>query len=121
MTERPLRKNLETSDETLSFPKGSANTVRVGDLIVGRLEQQPGWRWSEQVKPIAGTECCQFHHIGVGISGAAMIRLDDGTEMLIKGGDVFDISPGHDHWVVPCRSPGAAREARASSLSASGS
>jgi class 3 adenylate cyclase len=79
---------------------GSASTVRVGDLVVGRLEQQPGWRWSEQVKPIAGTESCQFHHIGVGISGAGMIRMDDGTELTIKAGDVFDIPPGHDQWVV---------------------
>jgi class 3 adenylate cyclase len=97
---KPQAKNLATPDETLSFPKGSATTVRVGDLVVGRLEQQPGWRWSEQVKPIAGTESCQFHHIGVGISGAAMIRMDDGTELLVQAGDVFDIPPGHDQWVV---------------------
>ena len=97
---KPQTKSLNVPDETLSFPKGSASTVRVGDLVVGRLEQQPGWRWSEQVKPIAGTASCQFHHIGVGISGAAMIRMDDGTEMLITAGDVFDIPPGHDQWVV---------------------
>jgi class 3 adenylate cyclase len=100
MSGRPQTKNLATPDETLSFPKGSAATVRVGDLVVGRLEQQPGWRWSEQVKPIAGTASCQFHHIGVGIAGAAMIRMDDGTELLISAGDVFDIPPGHDQWVV---------------------
>jgi class 3 adenylate cyclase/uncharacterized cupin superfamily protein len=100
MTGRPQTKNLAAPDETLSFPKGSAATVRVGDLVVGRLEQQPGWRWSEQVKPIAGTASCQFHHIGVGIAGAAMIRMDDGTELLISAGDVFDIPPGHDQWVV---------------------
>jgi class 3 adenylate cyclase len=100
MTGRPQTKNLAAPDETLSFPKGSAVTVRVGDLVVGRLEQQPGWRWSEQVKPIAGTESCQFHHIGVGIAGAAMIRMNDGTELLISAGDVFDIPPGHDQWVV---------------------
>jgi class 3 adenylate cyclase len=100
MTAKPQSKNLGTPDETLSFPKGSAATVRVGDLVVGRLEQQPGWRWSEQVKPIAGTESCQFHHIGVGMSGAAMIHMDDGTELLIQAGDVFDIPPGHDQWVV---------------------
>ncbi len=97
---RPEAKNLDAPDETLSFPKGSAKTVRVGDLVVGRLEQQPGWRWSEQVKPIAGTGSCQFHHIGVGLSGSAMIRMDDGTELLIQAGDVFDIPPGHDQWVV---------------------
>ena len=96
----PQKKNLKAPDETLTFPKGTASTVRVGDLVVGRLEQQPGWHWSEQVKPIAGTESCQFHHIGVGISGAAMIRMDDGTEVLIEAGDVFDIPPGHDQWVV---------------------
>jgi len=100
MNAKPHAKNLATPDESLSFPKGSASTVRVGDLVVGRLEQQPGWRWSEQVKPIAGTESCQFHHIGVAISGAAMIRMDDGTELLVKAGDVFDIPPGHDQWVV---------------------
>jgi len=97
---KPQAKNLATPDETLSFPKGSASTVRVGDLVVGRLEQQPGWRWSEQVKPIAGTASCQFHHIGVGISGAAMILMDDGSELLVQAGDVFDIPPGHDQWVV---------------------
>jgi len=100
MSAKPQAKNFATPDETLSFPKGSAANVRVGELVVGRFEQQPGWRWSEQVKPIAGTESCQFHHIGVGISGAAMIRMDDGTELLIKAGDVFDIPPGHDQWVV---------------------
>jgi class 3 adenylate cyclase len=97
---KPQAKNLATPDETLSFPKGSASTVRVGDLVVGRLEQLPGWRWSDQVKPIAGTESCQFHHIGVGVSGRAMIRMDDGTEMMVEAGDVFDIPPGHDQWVV---------------------
>ena len=100
MNAKPQAKNLATPDDTLSFPKGSANTVRVGDLVVGRLEQLPGWRWSEQVKPIAGTDSCQFHHIGVAISGAAMVRMDDGTELLIQAGDVFDIPPGHDQWVV---------------------
>lgn len=100
MNAKPQTKNLATPDDTLSFPKGSANTVRVGDLVVGRLEQLPGWRWSEQVKPIAGTDSCQFHHIGVGISGEAMIRMDDGTELLVRAGDVFDIPPGHDQWVV---------------------
>jgi len=67
---------------------------------VGRLVQEPGWRWSEQIKPIAGTESCQFHHVGVGISGRGIVRMDDGTEMLISPGDVFDIPPGHDQWVV---------------------
>ena len=93
-------KSLDNPDETLTFPKGVAANVRLGDLVVGRLVQQPGWRWSEQVKPIAKTESCQFHHIGVGLSGNAMVRMDDGTEMAIRPGDVFDIPPGHDQWVT---------------------
>jgi class 3 adenylate cyclase len=97
---RPQTKNLATPDETLEFEKGSAGTVRVGDLVIGRLVQEPGWRWSEQVKPIAGTDSCLFHHVGIGISGASMVRMDDGTELLVKAGDVFDIPPGHDTWVV---------------------
>lgn len=100
MAEQPRARNLDRPDETLSFPMGSAVTVRVGEIVVGRLVQQPGWRWSEQVKPIAGTESCQFHHVGVGLSGAAMIRMDDGTELMIRAGDVFDIPPGHDQWVI---------------------
>ena len=97
---RPQSRNLETPDETLTFDKGVVNNVRVGEMVVGRLVQEPGWRWSEQVKPIAGTDSCQFHHTGIAISGTAMIRMDDGTEMLISAGDVFDIPPGHDQWVV---------------------
>ena len=97
---RPRTKSLDNPDETLTFAKGVATNVRLGDLVVGRLVQQPGWRWSEQVKPIAKTESCQFHHVGVGLSGSAMIRMDDGTEMAIGPGDVFDIPPGHDQWVT---------------------
>lgn len=97
---KPQVKNLATPDEALRFEKGVASNVRIGDLVVGRLVQQPGWRWSQQVKPIAGTDSCQFHHVGVAISGSAMIRMNDGTEVQIQEGDVFDIPPGHDQWVV---------------------
>ena len=88
------------ADEDLSFPLGSASTVRLGELTVGRIIQQPGWRWSEHIRPIAQTASCQFHHIGVHISGRVRCRLDDGTEFEVREGDVFDIPPGHDVWVV---------------------
>jgi class 3 adenylate cyclase len=97
---RPQAKNLATPDEVLNFERGSASNVRIGDLVVGRLVQEPGWRWSEQIKPISGTDSCQFHHVGIAISGAAMLRMDDGTELMIRAGDVFDIPAGHDQWVV---------------------
>ena len=97
---RLLSKNFSNPDEVLTFPMGRADNVTLGELTVGRFVQQPGWRWSEQIKPIAGTDSCQFHHVGVGISGQGMIRMDDGDETLISAGTVFDIPPGHDQWVV---------------------
>jgi class 3 adenylate cyclase len=93
-------RSLDRPDETLEFPKGTVANVRVGEMVVGRLVQLPGWRWSEQVKPIVGTESCQFHHVGVALSGAAVVRMDDGTETTIRAGEVFDIPPGHDQWVL---------------------
>ncbi|WP_448623428.1 adenylate/guanylate cyclase domain-containing protein [Geodermatophilus sp. URMC 64] len=93
-------KNLSAPDETLSIEKGSASTVRVGEMVVGRLVLEPGWRWSTHVRPIAGTASCQFHHVGFMLSGAMGGRMDDGTEFEIRPGDVFDVPPGHDNWVI---------------------
>lgn len=93
-------RSFDDPDETLSFPSGSASTVRLGDLTIGRLVLEPGWRWSDQVKPVAGTQSCQFRHVGVGLSGAGMVIMDDGTKTEIHAGEVFDIPPGHDQWVI---------------------
>lgn len=100
MKSQPQAKNLGTPDETVSFPKGSASTVTLGELVIGRVVQEPGWRWSEHIRPIAGTASCQFHHIGVAISGFSRVRMDDGTELELRPGDAFDIPPGHDAWVI---------------------
>ncbi|HLM06419.1 MAG TPA: adenylate/guanylate cyclase domain-containing protein [Blastococcus sp.] len=99
-TERPRTKNLETPDETLALTKGAATTVRIGELVVGRLTLEPGWRWSTHVRPVAGTTSCRFHHVGVALSGLMEGRMDDGTEFSVAPGDVFDVPPGHDNWVV---------------------
>ena len=99
-TDHPRTKNLSTPDETLTLEKGSATTVRVGELVVGRLQLEPGWRWSTHVRPIAGTASCQFHHVGLTLSGVMDGRMDDGTEFRVRPGDVFDVPPGHDNWVV---------------------
>jgi class 3 adenylate cyclase len=98
--ERPRTKNLSTPDETLALPKGTANTVRIGELVVGRLTLEPGWRWSTHVQPIAGTASCRFHHVGISLTGLMHGRMDDGTEFAVRPGDVFDVPPGHDNWVV---------------------
>ncbi len=98
--DRPRMKNLSTPDETLSLEKAAATTVRVGELVVGRLVLAPGWRWSTHVQPIAGTTSCQFHHVGLALTGAMAGRMDDGTEFEIRPGDVFDLPPGHNNWVI---------------------
>jgi class 3 adenylate cyclase len=96
----PQTRNFSDPDETLDLIKGSADTVRIGELVVGRLVMEPGYRYSEHTAPTAGTASCQFHHVGVGISGASRFRMDDGTEFDVRSGDVFDIPPGHDTWVI---------------------
>jgi class 3 adenylate cyclase len=93
-------KNFAAPDEVLAIGGALAETVHVGDMVVGRLVLEPGWRWSEQVRPTAGTDSCQFHHVGVGISGACRYSMEDGTEFDVRAGDVFDIPPGHDNWVT---------------------
>lgn len=97
---RPQTKNLSTPDETISLEKGSASTVRIRELVVGRLVLENGWRWSTHVRPIAGTASCQFHHVGLMLSGAMDGLMDDGTEFGVRPGDIFDIPSGHDNWVV---------------------
>ena len=97
--DRPRTKNLSAPDETLTLAKGSATTVRIGEMVVGRLTLEPGWRWSTHVQPIAGTASCRFHHVGFMLSGVTDGRMDDGTEFTIGPGDVFDVPPGHDNWV----------------------
>ena len=78
---------------------GHMDVVTLGEFTLGRGTFEPGWKWSEDVKPIAGTDSCQVHHTGYCLSGHMTIRLDDGTESTISPGDVVDIEPGHDAWV----------------------
>ena len=68
--------------------------------VIGRTLFQPGWHWATDIKPIAGTPSCQYHHLGVCIRGLLGVRLDDGTTLEIGPGNVFDIPPGHDGWVI---------------------
>ncbi len=93
-------KSFQTPDETRDFPNGRAEILGIGGGEVGRLVLEPGWRWSNDVKPIAGTDSCMVHHKGYGVSGRLHIVMDDGTEMEVGPGDAHDIPPGHDAWVV---------------------
>lgn len=84
---------------------GQVEILQVGDGVIGKATFEPGWRWSEHVKPIAGTDSCQSAHLGYVISGRQRVKMDDGSELEFSAGDVVAIPPGHDGWVVgdePC-------------------
>jgi quercetin dioxygenase-like cupin family protein len=95
--------NLERFDspnEVREFEKGRFELIRIGGMSIGRATYEPGWKWSEHVGPTAGTESCQVEHVGFVVSGQAAVKMDDGTERVMKEGDLFYVPPGHDSWVV---------------------
>lgn len=97
---RLQRKSFAQPDSVRSFPNGRLDVVNLDETAVGRFVCLPGWRWSEAIKPIAGTESCQLRHLGYAISGTLHARMDDGAELEIHANDAYEIPPGHDAWVV---------------------
>ena len=93
-------KTFSRPDETRSFPHGRAEILNIGNGEVGRLVFEPGWRWSESVKPIAKTDTCQVYHLLYIFSGRLGSSLADGTILEFGPGDVGVIPPGHDGWVI---------------------
>jgi uncharacterized cupin superfamily protein len=90
-------KNFESPDETRPFQgNGQAKAVNLAGHTVLEGTFEPGWKWSENVKPIAGTDSCQAAHFGYVLSGSMRIFMDDGTQTTVKAGDVCAIPPGHD-------------------------
>ena len=77
-----------------------AEILNIGGGTIGRLILEPGWRWSNDVKPIAGTESCEAPHFQYHVSGRLAIRMDDGQELIAGPGDVTSLPQGHDAWVV---------------------
>jgi class 3 adenylate cyclase len=97
---RLQRRRFTEPSDVRTIPRGRIDVVELDDTVVGRMTYEPGWRWSVDVKPIAGTDTCQYHHLGVTLSGRVRAQMPDGTELEIGPGDVFEIPPGHDAWVV---------------------
>jgi hypothetical protein len=93
-------RNFESPDETRTPEKTRVDVVRMGGATAARFTFEPGWKWSECVKPVAGTDSCQVRHVGVVQSGRIHVAHDDGTEAEVGPGDVYVIEPGHDAWVV---------------------
>jgi class 3 adenylate cyclase len=96
----PSKKSLRDPEETVAFPGVTQGVVELGDLTVGRFVAQPGWRWSEHVRPEVGGEWCRARHVGVVISGRIRIISEDGTEVEFGPDDAYDVPPGHDAYVV---------------------
>ena len=100
-----LVRSFDAPDDTRDFSKGILDLIKVGPLTFGRETLEPGWRWSVDVKPLAGTELCEFHHVGYQVSGRWVCEDRDGRQVEIGPGDIFDTPPGHDAWVIgdePC-------------------
>lgn len=93
-------KNLSAPDETRKFEKGQVEIVNLTDGTVGRFRFEPGWKWSQHVKPIAGTDMCQAPHRAYQITGRLHVLMADGSEFEVGPGEVGVIPPGHDAWVV---------------------
>jgi mannose-6-phosphate isomerase-like protein (cupin superfamily) len=92
------KKSMDSPDETRTPNKTRVELVNLSGMTLGRFNFEPGWRWSECVKPVVGTDSCQNHHVGYVVSGHLHIRLDDGSEAELKPGDAYEIPPGHDAW-----------------------
>ena len=97
---RLQRKSFDRPETVRRFAHGHIDTVGLDETEVGRLTFEPGWRWSNDVRPVVGTETCLNRHVGVCLEGVLHVELDDGTSMDIQPHDAYEIPPGHDAWVV---------------------
>lgn len=93
-------KQFDDPDEIRVFEKGRSEVLNLGDQSIARITFEPGWRWSEHVKPMVGTDSCQVSHTGFIVQGRLATRMDDGTEFELGPGSAATVPPGHDGWVV---------------------
>jgi class 3 adenylate cyclase len=97
---RLQRRRFEETQDVRVTPGGRVEMVELDDRVVARITWEPGWRWSNDMKPITKTQFCQSHHIGIVLQGTLRIQMADGIELEFRAGDVLEIPPGHDAWVV---------------------
>ncbi len=99
-SENVKAKSLDSPDETRTFEHGKLELSTIDEFTAGRVTLEPGWKWSEAVKPIAQTPSCQVQHTGYVVSGRMHVVHDDGTEQEIAAGDMYVLRPGHDAWII---------------------
>lgn len=96
-----ILKSFEKPDETRVFEKGKFEIVNIGGMTIGRATYEPGWKWSEHVSPLAGTPLCEIAHVGLVISGRAVVAVKDRPVVELSPGSVFYVPPDpHDSWVL---------------------
>ncbi len=95
-----VSRNFDSPDESRTPAKTRVDVVDVNGSKAARLTAQPGWKWSECIKPVVGGDSCQAKHLGVVVSGRMHVVHDDGSEIDIAAGDAYAIDPGHDAWVI---------------------
>ncbi len=96
-----ILKRFDSPDETRIFDKGKFEIVKIGGMTIGRATYEAGWKWSEDVSPLAGTPLCEVEHVGMVVAGRAMAAMSDGAEVELTPGTLFYIPPvAHDSWVI---------------------
>jgi mannose-6-phosphate isomerase-like protein (cupin superfamily) len=94
------KRSFDSADEVRSPDKTKLEIVDLGGTKAARMTAQPGWRWSECIKPVVGGDSCQSHHVGAVVAGTLHVQHQDGTEQDVGPGDAYVIEPGHDAWVT---------------------
>lgn len=94
------RRNFDKPDEVRNFPKGKVELVKIGNTMIGKATFEPGWKWSTSVQPLVKTKSCEAPHFQYHLSGTIAVKMDDGTILECKAGDVSLLPTGHDAWVV---------------------
>ena len=98
-------KNFNDADEVKNPPKATVQVVKLGNVNASKIVLEPGWNWSDCIKPTVGGDRWQAGHVGVVISGKMKCVHDDGSELAVGPGDAYYFAPGHDGWVLgdkPC-------------------
>jgi len=99
-TDKAELKSFGKPDDVRTFPKGRVELVNIGGATIGRAVFEPGWRWATSVQPIAKTKSCEAPHFQYHVSGVLRVKMDDGTELDCRPGDVSLLPSGHDAWVI---------------------
>jgi hypothetical protein len=98
--EKAELKHFDKPDEVREFPLGKIELVTIGNATIGRATFQPGWKWADSVQPLVKTKSCEAPHFQYHVAGVLMVKMDDGTTLECKAGDVSLLPMGHDAWVV---------------------